>query len=166
MTNVSKIAAAAGLSLIAMSFSAPVSAQEDSAESMFAVQSAASGRVNAGAGAFERGEFDVAERFGRASLERPARLSRPRRSIAYANWCAALSMVEQHDEAIAACEEAIALRPDNWRAHLNLASAQMRAGDTAQAESALAEATRLAPGEPVVSRAAALISSRSPVSGQ
>lgn len=154
------LAAACAAALTSLAVPAAL-AQDGTDGSVFAVQRTSSSQVGAAAWAFVRGDYEQAERLGRAVLRNPARLSAPRRSVAYANWCAALSMRDQHESALAACEEAIALRPDNWRAHLNHAGALHRAGHPALAHAAYAEARRLAPSEDAVVRAAAILNSRS-----
>ncbi|MEE2567129.1 tetratricopeptide repeat protein [Hyphobacterium marinum] len=150
------LAAVSGLSIVSAA-----QAQDAPGEPVFSVQRSSSSQVSAAAWAFNAGDYERAERLGRASLRNPARLSAPRRSIAYANWCAALSMTDQHAEAIAACEEAVSLQPANWRAHLNHAGALHRAGQADEARAALAEARRLAPSEDAVIRAAEILDSRS-----
>jgi len=161
MFNLPKLSTVVIAGALALVSFAPAPAQSSGDGAVFSVQRTSSGQVSAGAWAFGRGDYEEAERFGRVSLQRPERFSRSRRSIAYANWCAALSMTEEHELALDACEQAIVLRPTNWRAHLNHGSALLRSGDRALAQAAYAQARTLAPTEGEIVRAVAILESRS-----
>ena len=166
MFNLPKLSTVTTAGALALVCFAPATAQSSGDHAVFSVQRTSSSQVRAGAWAFGRGDYEEAERFGRVSLQRPERLSHSRRSIAYANWCAALSMTDAHELALDACEQAIALRPTNWRAHLNHGSALLRSGDRALAQAAYAEARALAPFENDIVRAVAILDSRSLASAE
>lgn len=166
MTHILKTTAAALAVLTSLAALSPAAAQDGAGTAVFAVQRTSTSQVSAAAWAFQRGDFVRAERLARAALSSPARLSPSRRSVAYANWCASLSMTGQHEAALEACNTAVALRPDNWRAHLNQASALHRAGSPASAQAAYAQASALAPGAEEVVRAASQFSSRSLASAE
>ena len=73
---------------------------------------------------------------GSNDRERVARLS---------NLCAGLVMLERHSEALEACDRALAIDDNHWRAYCNRALANLRLSRFAEAERDISSAEALRP---------------------
>ena len=104
----------------------------------FAVHSAANTYIRGGYSAYERGEFKKSAVFSRRATAKGNKKSR--RSIAYANLCAALGQQNKLVAALEACDSAIALDPKNWRARNNRGVVEYRLGKSAAAAADFAAA--------------------------
>lgn len=96
-----------------------------------------------GAAALRAGDADEGVRLTRRGL-RSVVDSRDRVS-GYSNLCAGLIMLERLDEALAACDEAIALDERHWRSYSNRALAYIKLQRYAEAEVDLAAVEELNP---------------------
>ena len=121
----------------------------------FAVQSAADTYIRGGYSAYERGAFKKAAVFSRRATAKGNK--KTRRSIAYANLCAALGQQNQLDAALAACDSAIALNAKNWRAYNNRGVVEYRLGQSEKAAADFAAAAQ-APKADLARANAALVS--------
>jgi tetratricopeptide (TPR) repeat protein len=130
--------------LAAISLAGTASAQD---LAQFALQTTTDGVIALSARAFAEGDYDRAAELANQMASRP--ISPSRRSAAYANLCAAQSMLGNHDDAIAACEAAIGYRV-SWEAQTNYGAALYNAGRPADAAAAFAYAGQIAPNEDVV----------------
>lgn len=131
--------------LAALSLAGIASAQE--AAPQFALQTTTDGVIALSARAFEEGDYARAADLANQMATRP--ISPSRRSAAYANLCAAESMLGNHAAAIAACEAAVEYR-NSWQVQANYGAALINAGRTSDAATVLAYAGQLAPNEAVV----------------
>lgn len=131
--------------LAALALAGTASAQD--AAPQFALQTTTDGVIALSARAFAEGDYDRAAELANQMASRP--ISPSRRSAAYANLCAAQSMLGNHDAAIEACEAANGYRV-SWEAQSNYGAALYNAGRPADAAAAFAYAGQIAPNEDVV----------------
>lgn len=84
------------------------------------------------------------------------------RAAALSNLCAGYVGAGQHDEAIAACTEAIAVRPGNWRAYNNRALAYLAQGRLVAARQDVITGLSLQPESRQLARVDAMVRAREP----
>lgn len=102
-----------GLALMASSFpAASAMAADVSAPTagQFIVKSSADRNIRSSVKAFNRGDLDRSVAYSKRALK--SSLSSKRAAIAHSNLCAAYAALGDMDNAKAACESAITLRPD------------------------------------------------------
>lgn len=86
-----------------------------------------------GARALFAGDYDNGIALTQAGLKRET--GKRERAAGLSNLCAGFVGSQAYDEAIAACTQAIELRPSNWRAFNNRALAHLAKGDLRAARS-------------------------------
>ena len=119
---------------------APIAAAQD-ASPAFEVRKTTNTAVKFSVAAFNNGDYSKAARYSRSAIA--AGLSPSRRAVAYNNLCASLGAMEQNlDEAIDACDAAIALRPTLSEAHNNRCMIRMKQGDIIAAKADFETATQ------------------------
>lgn len=84
------------------------------------------------------------------------------RAAGLSNLCAGYVGSKAYDQAIAACTQAIELRPSNWRAFNNRALAYLAQGDLRAARSDVTAGMALNPESGLLARVDAMISMREP----
>lgn len=115
----------------------------------------------AGADALMAGDFEEGIRLTLRGLRaEPGRGSRAR---ALSNLCAGYAGAGRHDEALAACDEAIALNAGNWRAYNNRSIALIGLGRFREARRDLEAAVAINPDSPQLVRTSAWIEARAPL---
>lgn len=130
------LAALAAVSTLALA-GAPAALAQNATPS-FAVQTAADSYIRGGYSAYERGHFRKSAVFSVHATAKGNKKSR--RSIAYANLCAALGQQARLDAALDACNSAVDLAPANWRALNNRGVVHYLSGDLAAASADFAAA--------------------------
>ncbi len=109
------------LAALGTGMSASASAQDAGAMADYAVRSTSDVNIKMGVKAFKAGEFDRAVAFNQKAIK--SGLSKSRKAIAYSNLCAALAAQGDRAAAVAACDSALALRPELKEAAQNRAAA-------------------------------------------
>lgn len=140
--NLAGLLAAASLSIAPLSIA---QAQSCEGEPAFAGHRTANGSVRAQYNAVSRGEWPQAIHFGEEVAA--SGMSPVHKRAAYANLCAAYAASGDAEAAMAACDTAIEMSPDNWRALNNRGGALWLAGDRAAAAAAFQAADRASSGE-------------------
>ncbi len=109
-------------------------AQASAATPEFAVQNAANSNIRGGYNAYTRGDYKIAKTFNVRATAKGIKKSR--RSIAYSNLCATLGQLNTLDAALDACNSAVKMAPNNWRALNNRGVVNYLAGkkDAAMAD--------------------------------
>ena len=101
--------------------------------------------IVAGVNALNEGRVEVAiENFERA-LRR--NLNRNQQVVVYNNLCVAQNLLGKADAAIKACENALKMDPNYWRAALNLGNVYFDLGDWLSAHAHYTRALEMNPGE-------------------
>ena len=131
-------------------------AQDAHTAPAFAVQTAADVYIRSGYSAYARGDWKKAVLFSKKSTAKGIKKSR--RSIAYANLCAALAQQNKLADALTACEAAVEMGPTNWRALNNRGAVNLLSGNGAAAHADFSAALPLAEGAAQVTHNAALAS--------
>ena len=109
----------------------------------------------AGARALQLGQYETGVELTQQGLN-SARLFRDRAS-AFSNLCAGLLGLNRFDEALEACDEALALTQRNWRVYNNRAIALLKSGQLHAARESLQKGLALNPDSPTLAKVAALI---------
>ncbi|NNC37056.1 MAG: hypothetical protein HKO02_06350 [Hyphomonadaceae bacterium] len=112
----------------------------------FSVESNATRSISSAATAFERGDYAKSVSFSKYALKQG--LKKSRKTAALSNLCAALGVQAQYDDAMEACNKALELKPDNWRALSNRAVLHSLTGNEEQARTDMQAAIVLAADEP------------------
>jgi Flp pilus assembly protein TadD len=129
----------------AVSGTAAAQAQTCSADPQFASHRTSNGSVRAQYNAMRRGQWSQAIHFGREAVD--SGTSMRHKSAAMSNLCAAYAQNGDAALAATACDAAIEMGDQSWRAHNNRGAALWLAGDQAGAVSSFATASTLAAGE-------------------
>ncbi len=114
----------------------------------------------AGADALMAGDFEEGIRQTLRGLR--AEAGRGSRARALSNLCAGYTGAGRHEEALAACDEAIALNAGNWRAFNNRSLALAGLGRVREARADLEAAVGINPASPQLARTRAWIEARAP----
>lgn len=122
------------------------SAMANDAQLQFSVQSNATRSIGSAATAFERGEFSKSVSFSKYALKQG--LKKSRKTAAYNNLCAALGVQAKYEDALDACNKALNLKADNWRALSNRAVIYSLTGNEEQARADMQAAILLASDNP------------------
>jgi len=116
------------LTLAAVTMSAALPAAgamaADATVNGFTVSTTTDGRIRSGVKAFKKGDYSKAVSMTRSALK--TSLSARKAGIAQSNLCAAYAKLEMMDEAKAACNAALELRPDYAPAQANKAALTIR----------------------------------------
>lgn len=130
-------------------------AQSCDSAPQYAAHRTANGVVRAQYNAVSRGEWPEAIHFGTEIVESG---NAPGHKVAgYTNLCAAYSATGDYEAAIAACDSALELRGNAWRAHNNRGVALMLSGQYDAAASAFQAANSASSGEDEVEANMALL---------
>ena len=121
-------------------------AMANEAQLQFSVESNATRSIRSAATAFEKGQFSKSASFSKYALKQG--LKKSRKTAAYSNLCAALGTQGEYDDALEACDKAIDLAPQNWRALSNRAVIYSLTGNEEQAREDMQAAILLAADEP------------------
>lgn len=124
---------------------ATAEAQTCDAEPQFAAHRTANSNVRAQFSAVERGEWRQALHFGREATT--SGTSSGNKAAAFTNLCIVYAQTGETADAIGACDAAIELRPNAWRAYNNRGAAHWLAGDYAAASADFSRASALGGGE-------------------
>lgn len=116
------------------------------AQLQFSVESNATRSIRSGATAFEKGQYAKSASFSNYALKQG--LKKSRKTAAYSNLCAALGAQGAYNDAMEACNKALDLAPQNWRALSNRAVLHSQAGNNEKAREDLQAAIFLASDEP------------------
>lgn len=116
------------------------------AQLQFSVESNATRSIRSAATAFERGDFSKSVSFSNYALKQG--LKKSRKTAAYSNLCAALGTQGEYDDALEACNEALDLAHQNWRALSNRAVIYSLTGNEEKAREDMQAAIVLASDEP------------------
>jgi len=114
-------------------------AQASAVIPQFAVQNAANSNIRGGYNAYSRGDYKIAKTFNARATA--SGIKKSRRSIAYSNLCATLGQLNSLAEALDACNLAVKMAPNNWRALNNRGVVNYLAGNK---QAALADFTAAA----------------------
>jgi len=120
----------------------------DVSDANFALRKTGSDYAKAATDQLRRGSVERAIRLYQKDLEKKSRDGI--RSANLSNLCAAYAMNGAIADAIAACNDALALDGENWRAYVNRGIAQSARGDLAAARADFSAAHRIAPDEKIV----------------
>jgi len=101
--------------------------------------------ITAGEKALMSGKLDRAERLFREALDQP--LTRNMRQATYNSLCITNYLADDQNEALDACNAALAIRANDWRALTNRGNVHMARGDFDLAAADYHAALRLRPGE-------------------
>ena len=112
----------------------------------FSVESNATRSIRASATAFDKGQFKKSVSFSNYALKQG--LKKSRKTAAYNNLCAALGAQAEYESAMEACNAALELKPENWRALSNRAVIYSLTGDEEKARADMQAAILLASDEP------------------
>ncbi|SDM83848.1 tetratricopeptide repeat protein [Maricaulis salignorans] len=132
-------------SVLAAGAASGAQAQACDAEPQFAAHRTANGLVRAQYNAVTRSQWPQAIHFGEEVAGSGA--ASGQRAAALTNLCYAFAATAEYDQAVEACNAAIELRPDAWRAINNRGAAQWLAGDHAAATADFNAAATLAGNE-------------------
>lgn len=113
-----------------------------------------------GARALFAGDYDNGIALTQAGLKQAT--ARRERAAGLSNLCAGYVGSEEYDLAIAACTQAIELRPSNWRAFNNRALAHLAKGDLRAARADVTAGMALNPESGLLARVDDLVSRREP----
>jgi len=113
-----------------------------------------------GARALLAGDYDNGIALTQAGLKEET--GRRERAAGLSNLCAGYVGSKDYDLAIAACTQAIELRPANWRAFNNRALAHLQKGDLRAARADVSAGMALNPESGLLVRVDALVSAREP----
>jgi Flp pilus assembly protein TadD len=138
----------------AMTGTTATQAQTCSADPQFAAHRTSNGSVRAQYNAMQRGEWSQAIHFGREAVD--SGTSMRHKSAAMSNLCAAYAQNGDVALAVTACDAAIEMNDQSWRAHTNRGSAAWLAGDQAGALASFTAANTLGGGEAEVQANAGL----------
>ena len=116
------------------------------AQLQFSVESNATRSIRSGATAFEKGQFAKSASFSNYALKQG--LKKSRKTAAFSNLCAALGAQAEYETAMDACNKAIDLAPQNWRALSNRAVIYSLTGNEEKAREDMQAAILLASDEP------------------
>ncbi len=114
-----------------------------------------------GARALFAGDYDNGIALTQDGLKQET--GRQERAAGLSNLCAGYVGSKEYDLAIAACTQAIELRPSNWRAFNNRALAHLAKGDLRAARSDVTAGMALNPESGLLARVDDLVSAREPV---
>lgn len=117
---------------------ATAEAQTCDAEPQFAAHRTANSNVRAQYSAVQRAEWRQATHFGRETTTSGA--APGHKAAAFTNLCIVYAQTGDAQNAISACDAAIELRPNAWRAYNNRGAAHWLAGDYAAATADFARA--------------------------
>lgn len=127
---------------------AAAEAQTCDAEPQFAAHRTANSNVRAQYTAVQRSEWRQATHFGREATESGA--APGHKAAAFTNLCIVYAQTGEAEQAILACDAAIEIRPNAWRAYNNRGAAHWLAGDYAAASADFARAAELEGDEDAV----------------
>ena len=134
--------------VIALSGATAAAAQSCPAEPEFVGHRTGNANNRAAANAIARGELDVARHFAEQAAY--SRSAPSVRGAGYANLCAAAALQGDQEVAAEACDRAVEMRDENWRAYTNRGAAAWLAGDYASASADFTRAAELEAGEDAV----------------
>lgn len=117
-------------------------------------------QLAAGARALRLGDYEEGIRLTLGGLKAENR--RLNRGRALSNLCAGYAGVEDHEKALAACNEALTLNDLNWRAYNNRALALLGLNRVHEARRDLDAALALNPDAPKLRQTRAFIDARAP----
>ena len=112
----------------------------------FSVESNATRSIRSAATAFEKGRYSESASFSQYALKQG--LKKSRKTAAFSNLCAALGVQGEYEDAMEACNKALDLDADNWRALSNRAVINSLTGNEELAREDLQTAILLAADEP------------------
>lgn len=120
-------------------------AQSCAAEPQFAAHRTANSDVRAQYHAVERAQWNQAAHFGREATRSGA--APGHKAAAFTNLCIVYAHTGESEDAIAACDAALEIRPEAWRAFNNRGAAAWLAGDHDAARADFIRAAEIAANE-------------------
>jgi tetratricopeptide (TPR) repeat protein len=127
--------------VLTMTGTASALTQTCSADPQFAAHRTSNGSVRAQYNALQRGQWSQAIHFGREAID--SGTSTRHRAAAMSNLCAAYAQNGDVALAVTACDAAVEMGDQSWRAHTNRGAALWLAGDQVGAVASFATANAL-----------------------
>jgi len=141
---------------VAWAAATPVQAADSGSTSILGVNES----LAAGSRALLLGEYETGVRLTEKGLKLVSH--RFERARALSNLCAGYTGLRQHDKALAACDAALKLNPQNWRIYNNRSLALLGLGRVVEARQDLAAALALKPESPSLAKTRAWFDQHAP----
>ncbi|MGI9329273.1 MAG: hypothetical protein ACR2QB_01035 [Gammaproteobacteria bacterium] len=150
-----------GIQFFAIGFLGLVLAYVPLAEAESSLTFGAAAGLSDGARALFAGDYDNGISLTRAGLRQET--GKRERAAGLSNLCAGYVGSKAYKLAVAACTQAIEIRPSNWRAFNNRALAHLAMGDLHAARSDVTAGMALNPESGLLARVDDMVSTREPV---